>query len=145
MRAISRKSQFMLVVMAMVGVFAGGAGMAIAAGTKVMLSGDQVVPPVKTSASGSGTITVGTDKSISGSITTSGVAGMMAHIHQAAPGKNGPPIIPLKKTSDNKWSVPPDTKLTDAQYKSYKAGNLYVNVHSKAHPNGEIRGQIKPQ
>jgi hypothetical protein len=145
MHAISRKSQFMLVVMAMVGVFAGGTGMVIAAGTKVMLNGTQEVPPVKTSASGSGTITVGTDKSISGSITTSGVAGMMAHIHQAAPGKNGPPIIPLKKTSDNKWSVPPDTKLTGAQYKSYKAGNLYVNVHSKAHPNGEIRGQIKPQ
>jgi hypothetical protein len=145
MRAISWKSQFMLVlVMAMAGVFAGGAGMAMAAGTKVMLSGAQEVPPVKTSASGNGTITVGANKSISGSVTTSDVAGMMAHIHRAAPGKNGPVLIPLKKMSDNKWSVPANAKLTDAQYKSYKAGNLYVNVHSKAHPNGEIRGQLKP-
>jgi hypothetical protein len=145
MRAISWKSQFMLVlVMAMAGVFAGGAGTAMAAGTKVMLSGTQEVPPVKTSASGNGTITVGANKSISGSVTTLDVVGMMAHIHRAAPGKNGPVLIPLKKTSDNKWSVPANAKLTDAQYKSYKAGNLYVNVHSKAHPNGEIRGQLKP-
>jgi hypothetical protein len=145
MRAISWKSQFMLVlVMAMAGVFAGGAGTAMAAGTKVMLSGAQEVPPVKTSASGNGTITVGANKSISGSVTTLDVVGMMAHIHRAAPGNNGPVLIPLKKTSDSKWSVPANAKLTDAQYKSYKAGNLYVNVHSKAHPNGEIRGQLKP-
>jgi CHRD domain len=40
--------------------------------------------------------------------------------------------------------VPEGTKLTDDQYKSYKAGNLYVNVHTDAHKGGEIRAQISP-
>jgi hypothetical protein len=102
------------------------------------------VPAVTTSATGGGTITVGTDKSVTGSIKTSGIAGTMAHIHQAAAGQNGPPIITLTKSSDNVWSVPAGSKLTDAQYESFKAGNLYVNVHSDAHKGGEIRTQLKP-
>ncbi len=68
---------------------------------------------------------------------------MGAHIHEGASGKNGPDIITLKKTSDNEWSVPDDAKLTDAQYDAFKAGHLYVNVHSDAHKSGEIRGQLK--
>ena len=126
------------------GVLAVSSGMALAAATKVTLSGAQEVPPVTTSASGNGTITVGDDKSVSGSVTTSGIAGTAAHIHEAAPGKNGPVAVPLTKTSDSVWSVAPGAKLNDAQYKSYKAGNLYVNVHSEAHKDGEIRGQLKP-
>ena len=47
--------------------------------------------------SGKGTITVAGDRSVSGSVTTTGVAGTMAHIHQAAAGQNGPVIIPLTK------------------------------------------------
>jgi len=114
-------------------------------GSKVTLNGAQEVPPVKTSASGSGTITVGSDKSVSGSVTTSGVNGTAAHIHLGAEGKNGPVAVPLAKGADgNTWSVPAGAKLTDAQYDAYKAGNLYVNVHSAANKGGEIRGQIKP-
>jgi len=111
---------------------------------KIALSGSQQVPPVTTSASGSGTITIGADKAVSGSVTTTGVTAIAAHIHQAAAGQNGPVIIPLTKTADNVWSVPAAAKLTDEQYTAFKAGNLYVNVHSAANKGGEIRGQLKP-
>lgn len=110
---------------------------------KVALSGDKEVPPVQTKATGSGTITVAQDKTVSGSVTTKGVEGTAAHIHDGAPGKNGAVIIPLTKNGET-WSVPAGSKLTDEQYKNFEAGNLYVNVHSAANKNGEIRGQLTP-
>ena len=140
---VARKS-FWVAMSAAAILFAGAAGPAWSEGIKVTLSGSQEVPPVTTSATGSGTITIGADKSVSGSVTTAGVAGTAAHIHEGAAGKNGPVITPLSKTSDNVWSVPAGAKLTDAQFASYKAGDLYVNVHSAANKGGEIRGQIKP-
>jgi len=111
---------------------------------RVLLSGAAEVPPVETKASGAGVINIGVDKSITGSVMTAGVVATMAHIHQAAADKNGPGMIPLVKSGDNGWELPPGTKLTDEQLKAFKAGDLYVNVHSAAHPSGEIRGQLKP-
>ncbi|ABB75014.1 CHRD domain-containing protein [Nitrosospira multiformis ATCC 25196] len=109
----------------------------------VHLTGDQEVPPVKTSAMGHGTLTVEDDKSIKGKVMTSDIKGTGAHVHEAQVGKNGPDIITLNKTSDNEWSIPDGAKLTDAQYDAFKAGGLYINVHSDTHKNGEIRGQLK--
>lgn len=120
------------------------AGSAAAADSKVTLSGSEEVPAVTTSASGTGTISVKDDKSVTGSVTTQGVVGVAAHIHLAPAGKSGPPVITLVKKSDNEWSVPEGAKLTDEQYAAYKAGHLYVNVHSAANKGGEIRGQLKP-
>lgn len=111
---------------------------------KVSLTGDEEVPPVTTTAKGDGTITVGEDKSVTGSVTTTGVEGVAAHIHLAEKGKNGPPVITLVKSGDNKWTTPPGAKLTDEQYQSFKAGHLYVNVHSAKNKGGEIRAQLKP-
>lgn len=119
-------------------------------GVKVKLTGDQEVPPVKTAASGSGSFVISSDKSVSGSVTTTGIEGTAAHIHDSVPGqtmcgaKNGPVIIPLTKGPDNTWSAPAGAKLTDAQYASYRAGNLYVNVHSAANKGGEICAPLKP-
>jgi len=110
----------------------------------VTLSGDQEVPPVTTSASGTGTISVGADKSVSGSVMVKGVNATAAHIHEAAKGKNGPVIIPLTKSGDSTFTVPSGAKLTDAQMKALESGDLYVNVHSAANPNGEIRAQLGP-
>ena len=110
----------------------------------VALTGDQEVPAVTSAAKGTGKITIGDDKSVSGSIKTTGIMGVAAHIHEAPAGKNGPPVITLEKKGDNEWAVPAGSKLTDAQYESFKAGNLYVNVHSAEHKGGEIRTQLKP-
>jgi hypothetical protein len=116
---------------------------AAAADIKVTLAGEQEVPPVKSPGTGTGTIIVGADKSVSGSVTTTGIAGTAAHIHEAAIGMNGPVIIPLTKNGDT-YAVPAGAKLTDAQFASFQAGNLYVNVHTAANPGGEVRGQLKP-
>ena len=59
------------------------------------LTGAQEVPPVKTSAKGTAKINVASDKTVSGSVTTSGINGVAAHIHQGATGRNGPVIVPL--------------------------------------------------
>lgn len=120
-----------------------GAGAALAV-PPLPLSGAQETPPVTTTAAGSSTIVINADKSVSGSVTTAGIAGTAAHIHVGALGQSGPPIVILAKTADNVWSVPAGTTLTDEQYASYKAGSLYVNVHSADHKSGEIRAQLKP-
>ena len=143
MNTVLRTRSTLAIVAFVAGTLAGGVGFATASEIKVNLSGDQEVPPVQTTASGTGTITVEDDRSVKGKITTSDIKGTGAHIHEGAVGKNGPDIITLKKSSDNEWSVPGDAKLTDAQYDAYKAGNLYVNVHSDANKSGEIRGQLK--
>ncbi|WP_310615098.1 CHRD domain-containing protein [Limnohabitans sp.] len=111
---------------------------------KFALTGMQEVPAVTTAASGSGTIMIAPDMSVSGSVTTMGVEGTMAHIHMAAAGQNGPVIVPMMKTGDNVWSIAAGAKLTEAQYQAFKDGNLYVNVHSASNKGGEIRAQLKP-
>jgi hypothetical protein len=103
-----------------------GGGSAFAVDVKVNLTGAEETPPV------------------SGTVKTAGIEGTVAHIHVGAPGQSGPPIITLAKGADGVWSVPAGSKLTDEQYASFKAGNLYVNVHSAEHKPGEIRAQLKP-
>jgi hypothetical protein len=109
----------------------------------VKLSGAEEVPPLSVSGSGGGTIRVASDGAVSGSVSTTGVQGTMAHIHQGAKGRNGPVIIPLTKQGDT-YTVPAGAKLTDAQMQAFKNGDLYVNVHTNVNKGGEVRGQLQP-
>jgi hypothetical protein len=129
---------------AAVAVLAAAFGVANAEDISVKLTGAEEVPAVDSKATASGKISVAADKSVTGSIKTSGIAGTVAHIHQAEKGKNGPPIITLEKQGEDMYAVPAGSKLTDEQYAALKAGNLYVNVHSAEHKPGEIRAQLKP-
>jgi hypothetical protein len=109
---------------------------------QVALSGAQETPPVQTSASGSGTVTVNPDRTVSADITVTGMSATAAHIHEGAMGVAGKVIVPLTKEGDNHFVAPAGAKLTEQQYEAYKAGKLYVNVHSAQHPGGEVRAQL---
>jgi len=87
----------MWVMLCAVAMLAGCATMDGRHQVNVVLSGTEEVPPVVTKATGSGTIVIAADKSVSGSVTTTGVAGIAAHIHLAPAGKNGPVIVPMKR------------------------------------------------
>lgn len=108
----------------------------------IPLTGAAEVPPVVTAATASGQFTVLPDRTVSGSIKISGMTPTMAHIHEGPAGKNGPPIITLNQAAGNVYAAPAGAKLSEAQYTSYNVGNLYVNVHSKQYPDGEIRAQL---
>ena len=116
---------------------------ALAETMQVKLSGDQEVPAVTGSSSGSGSVTINNDGSVSGSVTASGFAPTAAHIHEGKAGANGKVIVPFTKEGD-KFSAPAGAKLTPDQMKAFKDGDLYVNIHSAAHPGGEVRAQLKP-
>ena len=133
----SKKSVIAAAIFAM-----GVCGAAIGADIKVTLSGANEVPPVTTSASGDGTISVADDGAVSGSVTTKGIQGTAAHIHMGAAGKNGPVVVPFTKEGDT-FKAPAGAKLNADQLKAFKSGELYFNVHTAANPNGEIRGQLK--
>jgi CHRD domain len=127
---------------AMISIAALGSGAAFGADVMLKLSGANEVPPVTTSASGEGTISVADDGAVSGSVMTKGIQGTAAHIHMGAAGKNGPVVVPFTKDGDV-YKAPAGAKLDADQLKAFKAGDLYFNVHSAANPGGELRAQLK--
>ena len=141
-----RKLVAAMAVAAAVTVFGACTSMGQMAGSNTQtltLSGANEVPPVTTSATGTATVTINPDRSVAVKVNVSGMTATASHIHEGAPGTNGPVIVPFTKTGDNTFASSEGAKLTESQYASYKAGNLYVNVHSAAHPIGEIRAPIK--
>lgn len=108
------------------------------------LSGADEVPTNASAALGTAAFSVDpTTRTLTGTVTTAGVAGVGAHIHEGAPGVAGPIIIPLTGGAGGVWIVPTGTVLTEGQFTALQAGSYYVNVHSAAFTGGEIRGQIE--
>lgn len=107
------------------------------------LSGAQEVPPNTSGATGTGNISVDTSTgNFTATITTNGITGTAAHIHQGAQGVSGPVVFPLTQTvpGGNTWTT--SGKMTSTQISTLTAGQFYFNVHSATYPAGEIRGQI---
>ncbi len=88
-----------------------------------------------TTAKGTGKITIADDKSVTGSIKTTGITGTAAHIHEAPAGQNGKPIITLEKKGDNEWAVPAGSKLTDEQLAQLQGGQP-VREHTQRRAQG---------
>ncbi|HEU0202847.1 MAG TPA: CHRD domain-containing protein [Burkholderiaceae bacterium] len=112
---------------------------------RASLTGAQENPSVTTSANGTATLVLDPrTRALSGTVTTNGMTGTVAHIHTGAAGSNGGVAIGLTETAagGGVWRVPANTVLTDAQVASLRSGGLYVNAHSAPHAAGEIREQL---
>ena len=69
-------------------------------------------------------------------------ASTASHFHLGFPGVNGPVIQPIqyhRNTAQGVWMNLPDTIVS-----SLMRGKIYIDIHSKNYPGGEIRGQLKP-
>ncbi len=106
------------------------------------------VPP--TTSTGSGKLDAEFDTSskvLKWTISYQGLTGpaTAAHFHgPAAVGSNAPPVIPIPK--DKLASPITGAKtLTETDANDLMAGKWYFNVHTKANPSGEIRGQVRQQ
>lgn len=110
------------------------------------LSGTSEVPP--NSSGGTGTAVVRLDpatRSLTWTVDYAGLTGpaVAAHIHgPAGPDANAGVMIPF--TGDLASPIKGSAEVTDAQIAALRAGQLYVNIHTAAHPPGEIRGQLAP-
>jgi hypothetical protein len=75
-------------------------------------------------------------------IEFSGLSGPVtaAHFHgPAAPGENAGPVVTI---DDLESPSEGSATLTDEQAAQLANGQWYVNIHTEAHPDGEIRGQV---
>jgi len=127
------------------------------------LSGTAQVPAVDTTAAGTATFRLNAaGDTLNYTINVTGIQDpAAAHIHMGAAGKNGPPVVVLYPTDASpaqtgaysgvlaKGSItaaslvgPLAGKTVADLVEQIKAGNTYVNVHTKAHAGGEIRGQL---
>jgi hypothetical protein len=113
---------------------------------KATLNASSEVPPNTSVGTGMLTATLDTTTNeLKYHVTFSGLTGAAtaAHFHgPAAPGANGAPQVPVKMSP---IVSPIDGKatLTPAQAKELLNGKWYLNIHTKANPNGEIRGQLE--
>jgi hypothetical protein len=108
------------------------------------LSGASEVPP--TMGNGSGVLQATLDKQsrvLTWSLTVAGLSGPVtaAHFHgPAKAGENAGVAVPIEaglKSPDNGVVT-----LSTAQMEDLLAGKWYVNIHTTANPNGEVRGQL---
>lgn len=126
---------------------------------KSLLGGEQEVPPVQGRAFGYSVYKlINKGSEMKYAIKTVGIETVTAlHLHLGAAGEVGPvvavlePVPELSQRYFNKFSgTLTASDLTgslqgaplDALVAEIEAGNVYVNVHSKAYPDGEIRGQL---
>jgi hypothetical protein len=120
--------------------------------TTHMLSGDasgsQEVPVVSTSATGrlTGSYNRNTNR-LDYTVTWTGLSGIAtaAHLHgPAEPGVNANVLLPLNITANaaaNGQAKGTATLSDDAEI-ALLDGTLYYNIHTAAHVDGEIRGQV---
>lgn len=112
-----------------------------------ILTGANEVPATASTGGGYAFGDAQPDGSFTGGALVSGLTGpvQMAHVHQGAAGTNGPVILPATSISTigDQTFIDFQGTLTADQQAALAAGELYVNVHTDAFPDGEVRGQLR--
>jgi hypothetical protein len=111
---------------------------------KATLSGAQEVPPVQSAASGAALVNADPKTGgVSWSVTYSGLSGppAAAHIHcGAAAGANAGVAVNLGTNLNS--PIQGTGTMTPPQMADLQGGKCYVNFHTAANKNGEVRGQL---
>lgn len=106
----------------------------------VLLSGGETVPPSNSAALADCTGVMNHNTLNFRLVCSHTIANFTAgHIHRGLPGQKGP-MICASPNSENVLGF--DCQLDAATHAALHAGELYVNLHSTDHPDGELRGQI---
>lgn len=112
----------------------------------VAMVGTNEVPSLTTTATGVAWLRMTADKKLYSKITVTNLESndtlSVAHIHGAAAGSNGS-VLQLLCSSVADFGTKKTVTLSDANATSLKTAPVYVNAHSKLHPAGIIRGQIR--
>lgn len=104
------------------------------------LSGDQVVPAATTTATASCTGVMNHSTLVLRVVCAHNIPTFTAgHIHQGAAGVKGSMICASPNTEN---TLAFDCPLTPFNHNLLHAGELYVNLHSTDHIDGELRGQL---
>jgi hypothetical protein len=121
---------------------------------EAQLDGASETPPNASKATGMATFTL-SGTHLRYHVTVKGLTGpaTMAHIHVGAKGESGPPVyfFSIKKVATGtvaEGSIDLTKEASkgvsgDSLKTLIENGHAYVNVHTAAHPGGEIRGQIE--
>lgn len=110
-----------------------------------VLSGAQETPAVTTTATGDTqcTVTITTVNTLTCTLTHTATAASAAHIHGSASFGNNAGVLWTFSAGTTGATV--TATLTSAELDALSAGRYYVNVHTTAHTDGELRGQLIPK
>jgi len=160
--SLYRRAPYLLVALGLALVWAPISAFAQSAASEwqAELAGENEVPPVESTATGTFTATFDEEaETIEWTLSASDVTGVTAaHLHRGAAGTNGPIVLPLFAAPEN---APVDSLdesgTTDVAAEligpfegdlagfvaALEAGEIYVNVHTVDNPGGEIRAQVE--
>jgi hypothetical protein len=120
-------------------------------GYNIVMDGLQQKPVVITTARGAGIVSIDRDETnVHYMIVATNITMTSAHFHSGLKGESGPVVYDLSTAFTNNgafgyWKSTDATAFTSVHARQFLGDSIYVNIHTAANANGEIRGQAVRQ